>query len=145
MAGDVQSIAEGTQEMTETLHPNMSLLMKLDLQNLDSCRDILSENFIWHYYNSELPELEGDHFGIDGLKDFFKKLNEKGSGGFQVNVIDARPVGDELIVTQVCNRLDMDGNATEFDAIVVWRVVDSKIAEAWDIPAVNTIRTIQSS
>lgn len=119
--------------------------MELDLQDLDSCRDILAENFIWHYYNSELSDLEGDHFGIDGLKDFFKKLNAKGSGGFQVNVIDARPVGDELIVTQVCNRLDIDGNTTEFDAIVVWRVVDSKIAEAWDIPAVNTIRTIQSS
>lgn len=26
----------------------------------------------------------------------------------------------------------------EIDAVVVWRILDGKIKEAWDIPAVNT-------
>jgi predicted SnoaL-like aldol condensation-catalyzing enzyme len=55
--------------------------------------------------------------------------------------IDAHPVGDELIITQVCNRMDLEGNTIEVDAVVVWRIVGRKIAEAWDIPAVNTVRT----
>ena len=131
--------------MTETMHPNMSLMMKLDIQNLDACRDVFADNFIWHYFNPTLPELEGDHRGIEGLKGFFAKLNERGNSSFQVNVIDTRPVGDELVVIQVCNRMNLDGSSIEFDAVVVWRIVNSKIVEAWDIPAVNTIRTVEVS
>lgn len=131
--------------MTETMHPNMHLLMKLDIQNLDACRDVFADNFIWHYFNPILPELDGDHFGIEGLKGFFAKLNEESNSSFHVNVIEARPVGDELVVTEVCNRMDLEGDAIEFDAVVIWRIVSSKIAEAWDIPAVNTVRTNQKS
>ena len=131
--------------MTETTHPNLSLLMKLDIKNLDACRNLFADNFVWHYFNPRLPELEGDHYGIEGLKSFFAKLGERSSGSFQVNVIDTRPVGDEFIVTQVCDQMDLDGNAMEIDAIVIWRMVNSKIAEAWDIPAINTVRTIQKS
>jgi len=28
----------------------------------------------------------------------------------------------------------------ETDAVVVWRIVGGRLAEAWDIPAVNTAR-----
>ena len=131
--------------MTETMHPNMSVLMKLDIQNLDACRNVFAGNFIWHYFNPRLPELEGEHCGIEGLKGFFTKLNERSNSSFQVNVIDTRPIGDEFVITQVCDRMNLDGNAMEIDAIVIWRIVDGKIAEAWDIPAINTVRTIQES
>lgn len=130
--------------MTEATHPNMSLLMKLDIQNLDACTSIFSDKFIWHYFNPKLPELEGEHYGLEGLKSFFTKLGETSNSSFQVNVIDARPVGDELVVTQVCNSMALEGNTIEFDAVVVWRIVDSKFTEAWDIPAVNTVRTIRN-
>jgi predicted SnoaL-like aldol condensation-catalyzing enzyme len=129
--------------MTETAHPNMSVLAKLNIQDIDACTEIFADNFIWHYFNPRLPELDGDHFGIEGLKAFFAKLNDRGKDRFQVNVIDARPAGDELVVTHVCNRMDLEGNAIEFDAVVIWRILDSKIAEGWDIPAVNTVRPIQ--
>jgi predicted SnoaL-like aldol condensation-catalyzing enzyme len=129
--------------MTETVHANMSVLAKLNFQDLDVCRDLFADNFVWHYFNPRLPELEGDHLGIEGLKSFFAKLNERSKSSFQRKLIDARPVGDELVITQVCNRMDLDGNTIEVDAVVIWRIVDSKISEAWDIPAVNTVRTIQ--
>jgi len=29
---------------------------------------------------------------------------------------------------------------TAIDAIVVWRIVDGRISEAWGIPAINTVR-----
>ena len=62
-----------------------------------------------------------------------------------MNVLDARPAGDELVVVQVCNSMTLDGNTFEFDAVVIWRIGNHKIAEAWDIPAVNTIRTLEKS
>ena len=127
----------------ETVHPNMSALAKLNLRDIDACGDILADDFIWHYFNPRLPELEGDHIGSDGLKSFFAKLNEESKSSFQQKLIDARPVGDELVITQVCNRMNLEGNTIEVDAVVIWRIVGGKIAEAWDIPAVNTVRTME--
>ena len=131
--------------MTDTVHPNMAVLAKLNLKDLDACRDVFEDSFIWHYFNPRLPELEGDHLGVEGLKEFFGKLNEGRTGRFQVSVIDTRPAGDELVVTQVCNRLDLDGNAIEFDAVVIWRILGNKITEGWDVPAINTVRPVQET
>lgn len=134
--------------MAEAVHPNIALLEKLDIQNLDACTNIIAGNFIWHYFNPRLPELEGDYRGIEGLKRFFAKLAQISNGSFQVNVIDARAVGDELVVAQACNRLSLEafeGDTIETDVVVVWRVVNGKIAEGWDIPTAYNVRIIQKS
>ena len=130
--------------MTEAMHPNIAILKNLNLQDLDACKIIIADDFVWHYFNPHLPELQGDHRGVDGLKSFFAKLREKSDSSFRVNVIDTRTAGDELVVTQVCNCMDLEGRSLEFDAVVVWRIVNGKIAEAWDIPAVNTIRSVEN-
>lgn len=131
--------------MTEGIHPNLSLLKHLDLQDLDACRNIIADDFVWHYFNPHLPELEGEHHGVEGWKVFFTKLSEISSGSFRKNVIDGRPAGDELVVTHVCNTMNLEGRSIEFDAVIVWRIVEDKVAEAWDIPAVNTIRSVEKS
>ena len=131
--------------MADVMHPNLSLMMKLDLQNLDACKSILADNFVWHYFNPRMPELEGNHHGVEGLKNFFAKLSERSDSSFRVNVIDSRPAGDELVVTQVCNGMNFEGRSIEFDAVVVWRIVNRKVAEGWDIPAVNTIRSVEKN
>lgn len=125
----------------EASHQNLSLMAKLDIQNLDACAKLFANDFVWHYFNPKLPEIEGDHRGVDGLKGFFAKLGKTTSGSFKVNPIDARSAGDELVVTHVCDHMTLEGNTLEIDAIVVWRIVDGKITEAWDIPAINTART----
>ena len=129
--------------MTETIHANLALLKKLDFQKLEACRPVIAESFVWHYYNSQLPELQGDYHGAEGLIEFFTRLAKRSNGSFQRTVVDARPAGDELVVVQVCNQLLVDGNHFEVDAVVIWRCVGGKIAEAWDIPAVNTVRPVQ--
>ncbi|WP_372742752.1 nuclear transport factor 2 family protein [Neptunomonas sp.] len=131
--------------MMEDIHPNLSLLNNLNLQDLDACRSILADNFVWHYFNRHIPDLEGDYRGVDGLKSFFAKLGERSDSSFRVNVIDIRTAGDELVVTQVCNSMNLEGSLMEFDAVVVWRIVNGQVAEAWDIPAVNTIRSVEKS
>lgn len=128
--------------MIESTHPNLTILMKLDLQDLDACTDILADDFIWHFFNPRLPDLAGDYRGIEELKGFFAKLGELSRGSFQVNPVDVRAVGDELLVAQVCNHITLGDVAIEFDAVVVWRVVDGKLAEAWDIPSVYKVRTV---
>ncbi len=134
--------------MPKAVHPNISLLEKLDIQNLDACTNIFADNFIWHYFNPRLPELEGNYRGIEGLKGFFAKLAEISNGSFQANVIDSRTVGDELVVAQACNRLSLEafeGDTIETDVVVVWRIVNGKIVEGWDIPSVYNVRIIQKS
>ncbi len=131
---------------TATPHPNLSLMKKLDIQNLDASGDIIAENFIWHYFNPRLPELHGDYHGIEGFKHFFVKLNEISNGSFRAKVINRSVVGDELVIIQTCNRLALEafeGETIETNVIVVWRIVNGKIAEGWDIPSVYNVRVIE--
>ena len=124
---------------------NLSILEKVDIRNLDACAELFSDDFIWHYYNPKLPELEGDYRGVQELEGFFEKLFQMSGGSFNVTLVDARCVGDELVVTQTCNRITYQGKTIEFDVVVVWRIVEGKIAEAWDIPSVFNVRSVDQS
>ena len=124
--------------MTEE-HPNIALLSKLDLRNLGASAKLFSDNFVWHYFNPNLPDVEGDYFGVTGLKDFFEKLGRETRGTFKVERISAAPIGEELVVVHVRNSMERNGKSIAVDAAVVWRVVDGKIAEAWDIPSSHTL------
>ena len=77
---DSKTIPESACDLANTnnalSHPNLSLLEKLDIQNLDASTNIIAENFIWHYFNPRLPELHGDYHGVEGFKEFFAKLHE---------------------------------------------------------------------
>ena len=117
-------------------------MQKLDIQNLDACADIIADNFVWHYYNPKLPQLQGDYKGIEELKGFFEKLGSMTGDSLEVSVVDTRAVGDELVVTQTCNRLLFGGRTIEFDVVIVWRFVEGKVAEAWDIPSEFHVRQV---
>ncbi len=127
-------------------HPNMALLERLSNHfphDLDSLGDVIAEGFVLHYYNSQIPELDGDYKGFDGLKDLFQKLGTMTRGTFKV--IDGQLVhmGDELIVLHATHNMTVEDNSFEVDAVVIWRVVENHFVEAWDIPAVNTIRQLK--
>ena len=121
-------------------HPNVSLLSRLDLGDLAGSADLFSEGFVWHYFNSRLPDIQGDYVGVAGLQTFFEKLGATTDGTFRVEPISITPVGDELVVTHVQNRLVVESTPIAVDAVVVWRMVGGRIAEAWDIPAVHSAR-----
>ncbi|NER78844.1 MAG: nuclear transport factor 2 family protein [Leptolyngbya sp. SIO1D8] len=126
-----------------TLHPNISLLERLSPlipHDLASAKGLLADNFVWHYFNSTLPELEGDYVGIEGLQTFFQKLGALTENTFTVKDKQVFPIGEELVVVHAEPNMTFEGQAIAVDAAVVWRVVNNQIVEAWDIPAVNTIR-----
>lgn len=123
--------------MLATEHPNVALLKGLDFHNLDGSADLFAGNFVWHFFNPRLPDLEGDHVGLSGLRTFFDKLRALTAGTFAVEPISVAPFGDELVVMHTKNRMTLRGMAIETDVVVVWRIVDGKVAEVWDIPSVH--------
>ena len=48
-------------------------------------------------------------------------------------------MGDELVVAHTRNSLTLGDQPIAVDVVVVWRMVDSQIAEVWDIPSMHTM------
>ncbi len=126
------------------VHPNIEVLQRLDLSNIAACAKVLAKGFVWHYFNPELPEVHGDYHGIAGFADFFKKMADDTAGTFTVNVISTTPMGDELVVTHVKDTMTLKGKPMEVDAAVVWSIANGKIQEAWDIPAIHSVKFVES-
>jgi len=57
----------------------------------------------------------------------------------QRKLISVNAFGDELVVIHVRNSMSIEGQSIAIDAVVVWRIVNGKIAEAWDIPSAHTM------
>lgn len=123
--------------MTED-HANVALLKRLDLRNLAASAKLFAPDFVWHYVNPNLPDLEGDYVGVDGLRTFFDRIGAKTGGSFKVEPVSATAFGDELLVAHVRNSLCLQDRTIAIHAIVVWRVVNGRLAEAWDIPSAYT-------
>jgi ketosteroid isomerase-like protein len=105
--------------------------------------DLFADDFVFHFFNPRLPELAGDHHGLDGLSSFFKRLREGSDSGFHNEPHSLTPYGDELVVAYATNTISFAGTMLDVDAIVLWRVFGGRIHEAWDIPAINTVRPHQ--
>ena len=123
-------------------HPNVTLLQRLDLRDLASAKDLFAEDFVWHYFNPRLPDLEGDYVGLKGLAAFFEKIGSKTGGAFRVEPVSITAAGDALVVTHSKNSMTLDGQDLVVDAVVVWRFADGRIAEVWDIPAADAARAV---
>ena len=130
--------------MTDT-HPNVALLSRFNPADLTGIADVLSEDFVWHFINPKLPEHQGDYVGLAGLQDFFERTQDFSGGTFKINPVSITPVGDELVVVHVKDTMVFEGTPMEIDAVVVWRIVDGKFAEAWDIPAVHTPHVVRNA
>ncbi len=109
-----------------------------------SLEDLFAHDFVFHFFNPHLEELNGDHRGYDGFRRLFERLHEESDTGFHNEPHSLTPYGDELVVADATNTVSFAGTVLDVDAIVVWRIVDGRISEAWDIPAINTVRPHQS-
>ncbi|MEO1167452.1 MAG: nuclear transport factor 2 family protein [Pseudomonadota bacterium] len=114
-------------------HPNITLLKRLDRSNLAASKELFAEDVVFHFFNPNLPELQGDHVGPDGIRALFDALAEKSHGTFRIEPVSIAAVGDELVVVQSRNTLAIAGRAVTMDVVVVWRIVNGRIVEVWDI------------
>ncbi|MEM8614546.1 MAG: nuclear transport factor 2 family protein [Cyanobacteria bacterium P01_H01_bin.105] len=124
-------------------HANIALLEQfgeyLYKNDIASASNLFSTHFVWHFFNSQLPDVQGDYFGVEGLQTFFEKLAVVTDSTFHVETVATIPIGNELIVTHVQDSMTFKGQPIKLDAVVVWRIVNGYIAEAWDIPAIHTM------
>jgi len=114
-------------------HANLALLEQLDLSNMAASAHLFADHAIFHYFNPNLPELQGDHVGTDGIRSFFESLARLSNGTFHIQPVSATPVGKELVVVQSRNTLTFDNRTVTVDVVVVWRIVAGRIVEVWDI------------
>ena len=121
-------------------HANVSLLKRLDLRNIAAAADLFAQDVVWHFFNPLLPDVQGDYVGLTGIRTFFEKIGVLTGDTFQVEPISITAVGDELVVTHTKNRMTLQGQSIATDVVVVWRIVDGRIAEVWDIPSVYTVQ-----
>ncbi|MEM9572957.1 MAG: nuclear transport factor 2 family protein [Pseudomonadota bacterium] len=105
---------------------------------IELMRPHFANDFKWHYFNDGIPELNKTYHGFDGWMQFFQDLAKITGGTFNVNLKKIYPIGTELVVVHALPNMTLDGMSLETDAAVVWRVVDGMIAEAWDIPGLNS-------
>lgn len=124
--------------MTEE-HPNVSLMKHLDPANLAGCTELFADNVVFHYFNPNLPELQGDYVGLAGIRRFFAAIHAQSAGTFKVEPVSITPAGDELVVVRTKNTLTLKNRPIAIDVVVVWRIVDGRIAEVWDIPSAYTM------
>ena len=125
------------------MHPNVALLSQFDPANLAALANDIAEDFVWHFVNPRLIDIQGDYVGLAGLENFFERLQNVCGGTFKITPVSITTCGDELVVVHVRDTMVLEGTAMEIDAVVVWRIVDGKLAEAWDIPAVHTAHPVR--
>ncbi len=115
------------------VHPNIVLLEQLDRRDMAASAHLFADDAVLHYFNPNLPELQGDHAGPEGIRAFFAALAEISRGTFRIEPVSATPVGKELVVVQSRNTLSFENRTVMVDVVVVWRIVDGRIVEVWDI------------
>ena len=130
--------AEGLQQSNMELVARVGPLIRSGFAEVDT--DLFADDLVFHFFNPRLPDLAGDHHGLDGIAALFRRLGEASDTGFHNEPHSLTPFGDELVVAYATNTMSFDGVAIDVDAVVVWRVFDGRIHEIWDIPAINTVR-----
>ena len=124
----------------EKIHPNLLVIQQFNPANIEDSLEVIAADAVFHYFNPKLPNIAGDYIGKQGFIDFFSAISGQTQGTFTVNPLSIVPMGDELVVTHVQNSMTLSDQDMEIDAVVVWRIVEGKIKEAWDIPAVYTAK-----
>ncbi|WP_084532526.1 hypothetical protein [Arenibacter palladensis] len=117
-------------------HPNIKLLQELNLKDRTSMERKFSKSIIWRFFNPVIPEISGDYKGIDGILKLFQKLEIISFGSFKYESKKHIPIGDELIISHVNSKLQINGTHVGFDTVLVCRIINNKITEIWNIPSV---------
>lgn len=125
-------------------HPNLAIIGRFNPADLAACADVLAEDVVFHFFNPRLPDVQGDYIGLAGIRSFFKTIGQLTQGTFRVEPLSRTAVGDELVVVQTRNTMTLDAQSIESDVVIVFRIVEDRITEVWDIPSVFTVRTSQS-
>jgi len=91
--------------------------------------DSTPARFVRHYFDLDLQDLAEEDRGVQGFKSFFEILAKKTSGEFKVEPVATTRVDEELVIVHSRNTMELEGKSIAVDVVVVWRIVNAKIAE----------------
>lgn len=132
------------ERLLDGQHPNLDVIIEVGSVILSgftaSHEHLFADDFVFHYFNRRLPDVNGDYHGVEGMRRFFTRLGDRTEGTFHIEPVSLTPFGDELVAAHATITLTLEGTDLELDSLVVWRVFDGQVHEAWDIPATNTVR-----
>ena len=104
--------------MTEC-HFALAVLGQFDPNYMAASAHLFAEDAVWHDFNPNLPDLQGDHVGPEGIGAFFAALAEKTHGAFRIEPVSATPVGPELVVVQSRKMRTLGGRPVTVDVVVM--------------------------
>lgn len=77
-------------------HPNVALLSRFNPADIAACADIIADDFVWHHFNPELPDLQGDYVGPAGLLQKVTRTLERSVQGEAGRYPHSRRVGHSI-------------------------------------------------
>jgi Pyridoxamine 5'-phosphate oxidase len=98
---------------------------------------VISDEFVWHSFHPQAPDLSGDYFGVRGLKDLFMRFQVVSGSSALTATLENLAVGGEF-ATERMQLIHLLGDTqVETESILVLRISAGKICEAWDVPATH--------
>lgn len=98
---------------------------------------VFADDVVWHF-TGRVPGLASDDRGREALlSEFLGRPMALTGESVPVKALDVRAAGEELVVAHLRISMTVDGTTRAGRDVVVYRVIDGKVAEAFDIPAVD--------
>jgi hypothetical protein len=109
-------------------------IVRRALTDLEALPDLLADDLVWHFAG-DVEGIAREHRGkATVFAEFWGKLFEISDGTFAVEPLAIWPAGSELVVSHLRISMTIDGVSRSGDGVVVYRVVDGLITEAFDVP-----------
>ena len=64
-------------------------MSQLDRRDMAASAHLFADDAVFHYFNPNLPDLQGDHLGPGGVRAFFEAVAEKSHGTFRIEPVTA--------------------------------------------------------
>jgi ketosteroid isomerase-like protein len=90
--------------------------------------DLFAEDIVWHYPGAS--EHAGEHVGRDATLAFLAALGARTGGTYRAELIDVM-ASDDHAAGWARDRAERAGRTLDVNAVVTFRMVDAKVAEAW--------------
>jgi ketosteroid isomerase-like protein len=120
-----QTAAERAASNAELLREGYAAFGRGDLAAVQA---VFDPDVVWHAYN--LGQLGGDHRGWPVVQAFFVRTAQLTKGTFHIDVQEIL-ANENSVAAVVYSRGERDGKSLDSRQIHQYRIVDGRVAEAW--------------
>jgi hypothetical protein len=99
-------------------------------RDAEGLREVLDPDVVWHVPGKS--RVAGDYTGIDDVLAYFDSLMELTGGNFRLELQNVLTKND-LVVGLHHTQAQNGGHVYDEDELVVFRLRDGRVIEAWDV------------